>query len=203
MALTITHPSLKQITVDVLRAAFAEFDIAPTSNLLIIPASPDGWANLPCIMVQQMGDGETASHIGDSIADQFIDGDIEVTLGNSYLATQIVEVRLFSKFKDERDRIGHLLPAAFLRGRGTSVNPGLFITTPGLDLPKVSGGADEEIADTSKEFSPHSIYMRSFNLSALAEVTIQENAGPPLDDVLVRGEFYDADTEVDLTFSEP
>lgn len=196
MALSFTNPSLKAVTLQVLQSGFAGRTIAPTTNLEIIPSSPDDWAILPCISVSQLSDTETSSHIGDSLADQFINGDFTVTVGQSTLFTQTVEIKLWAKKKDERDRLGHMLKEELFRGRGTSDAPGLFITTDGMDLPKISGGHDEDIVDTSREFAPYPIHTRTYVLSALTELTIQHDSPTfPIDDIEVREFEYETSLE--------
>lgn len=196
MAVTITNPSLKAVALQVLQSGFSGRDITPTTSLEIIPSSPDDWAILPCISVFQLSDGETTSHIGDSLADQFIDGDSTVTVGQSALFTQTVEIKLWCKKKDERDRLGHMLKEELFRGRGTSDAPGPFISTDGLDLPKISGGHDEDIVDTSREYAPYPLYTRTYLLSAITELTIQhDSAAFPLDDIEVREFSYETTLE--------
>jgi hypothetical protein len=195
MALTITSPSLKQVTIAVLTAGLAERDLLPTPRLGVIPNSPDDWAELPVVTVQQLSDGESFSHIGDSLADQYIGDDTEVTAGQSALFTQVVEVRVWSKKSAERDRLGDIVKQELFRGRGTSDAPGLFISTDGLDLPKITGGHDEDINDTSKEFAPYPLYCRTYVMSALSELTIQHTAGEAISQIDVFGDGYEQTLE--------
>jgi hypothetical protein len=204
MALSITNPSLKAVTVQVLRDGFAGRDITPTTALQILPNNPEDWAELPCVTVQQLSDAESNPHIGDSLADQSLEDDTEVTAGQSTLFTQTVEIRLWSKKAQERDRLGLMLKEELFRGRGTSDAPGPFIATDGLDLPKISGGHDEEISDLSREYAPYPIFCRTYILSALTELTIQHGAGPALDDFQVREDSYEVDLAIDFpTASQP
>ena len=208
VSLVITHPSLKEVTLQVLQAGFPQRDISPTKNLEIIRASPTDWADLPTISIHQNSSGEMTQHIGDSLADDF-DSDQNLTVvGQSTLLTQVVEVRLWCQKPDERDRLGNMLLEELFRGRGTSNAPGPFISTDGMDLPKISGGQDEEVADTSGQYAPYPLYTRTFILSALTELTIQ-NPVPefPIDDIEVT-EISDTTTLEDLsggydTASEP
>jgi hypothetical protein len=189
--LTITHPSLKDILVTALQTGFAQRDMTLPNGMIgktptVDTADPADFATLPSIIVTQLADGETFSHIGDSLADQYLpfeEGDTVPEAGISALFTQVVEVKLVTTNKDQRDRLGKMLKEELFRARGTSANPGILTTTPGLDTPKITGGHDENLSDTSQEFAPHPLFFRTYTLSALTELTIQEPAAGAIGEI--------------------
>jgi hypothetical protein len=85
-----------------------------------------------------------------------------------------------------------MLKEELFRGRGTSNAPGLFISTDGMDLPRISGGHDEDVVDTSGQYAPYPLYCRTYTLSALTELTIQSDVQEfPIDDIEVLETSYD------------
>lgn len=215
MALTITAPELKSITLAVVAAGFARLspaDLLPkedsTGRVVRGPLTfgindPMDWADFPFIGINLLSDSEFVSHIGDSLADELVGLEGEVYAGASTLFQQHVEVKLWSRNGDERDRLGPLLKQALFLGRGTDVNPGLYLTTDGLSLPKITGGVDEGISITGEQYPAHTVYTRTYFVTAVTELTVQETAGDALSMVSVNGDYFQEDVFVELEAPSP
>lgn len=187
----ITNPDLKTVTHQVLEAGFAEFEEVKVTVGINSPESPQV---LPFVSVHLLGDAESDSHIGDALADQLLDDQVYAGIGAEF--TQQVQVKLWSNKATERDRLGPLLKAILLAGRGTDAKPGLYLTTDGLEVPKIGGGYDEDIEVTAEQYSPQMLHMRTYILTAKATLTVQEPVGAPVETILVRGDDVDIDAEL-------
>src|SRR5439155_139613 len=118
---------------------------------------PQDWADMTggYVGINQLADTEQYSHLGDALADEFDPDSGDIFAGASTLFFQNVEVKLWCRNGDERDRLALLLKQALFTGRGTDSNPGLFLTTDGVSLPKITGGVDEGISVTSEQYPAH------------------------------------------------
>lgn len=179
----IVNPDLKSVVYDLLVAGFAEFE---EKDVTVGINSPDNPGLLPFIAINLLSDAETMANIGDCIADELVDNQVYAGIGNEW--TQQVEVKLWSLNAAERDRLGLLMKAILKSGAGTSANPGLYLTTPGLQLPKIGGGYDEGVVVTSEQYPSQTIYMRTYVLTANTTLTIQEPTGSPVGMIRVIGE---------------
>jgi hypothetical protein len=198
----IHHPDLKEITFDLVREQFAARELLDADgNPLVVTvatADPADAALFPFVGINLLSDAESATHVGDSIADEFVEDEGEVYAGASSIFSQQVECKLWTTNAEERDFLGRILKETLLIGRGTSANPGPFVVTPGVTNVRITGGHDEGISQTAEAYSPHPLYMRTYMLSATTELTIQEPAGPALGELIVDGEGYDADPLAEL-----
>lgn len=210
MSYIVTAPDLKDVTYNVLLAGFTV--VSPT-DLVAQPATPTtasraalnlgkndplDWADFPFIGINLLSDSETFTHIGDSLADELVGIEGDVYAGCSALFQQHVEVKLWCRNGDERDRLGGLLKVVLFAGRGTDVNPGLFLTTDGIVLPKITGGVDEGISITGEQYPAHTVYTRTYFVTAVTELTLQENASSALNAVSVSGNYYPAVLDLPL-----
>lgn len=211
MSYIVTAPDLKEVTCDVLQAGFtvlspddlvaqpATATTAARAALNIGKNDPMDWADFPFIGVNLLSDSESFSHIGDSIADELVGIEGDVYAGCSALFQQHVEIKLWCRNGDERDRLGKLLKLVLMAGRGTDVNPGLYLTTDGIVLPKITGGIDEGISITGEQYPAHTVYTRTYFVTAVTEVTLQENASSALNAVSVSGNYYPAVIDLPLS----
>lgn len=194
----IICPDLKDVVFDVVTAGFARLSPADAAKLKIGKNDPMDWADFPFVGINLMSDSEQFSHIGDSLADELVGLEDQVYSGCSALFSQHVEVKLWCRNGDERDRLGKLLKQALMLGRGTDVNPGLFLTTDGLALPKLTGGVDEGISVTGEQYPAHTVYTRTYFVNAVTELTIQESASDALSAVSVNGDYFPEDVFAEL-----
>src|SRR5579864_3511411 len=168
------------------------------SNITLSVADPETWAELPMVAINLTSDTESNAHIGSSLDDETVVEEGQVYAGASAIFSQVVEVTLWTKNKLERDRLGKKLKQAlFLYGQGTSANPGPFVTTPGVAEARITGGADQGINETSGQYAPHPLYLRTYYVSALTELSGQEPAGEPVEEVFAFGEAYAVDLNFD------
>jgi hypothetical protein len=211
MAYIISHPDLKEITFNVVKDGFAARSLLDEDNRPIVvtvaTADPIDTGVLPFVGINLMGDTETASHIGDSMADETVEVEGQVYAGASAIFSQQVEAKVWSTNAVERDTLGKMLKEILFSARGTSFNPGPFLTTEGLSLVKITGGHDEGISDTSEQYAPHPLYMRTYILSANTTLNIQEPTGAPITEVIPLGEAVNgnalAELEINPTTGEP
>lgn len=196
MSYIITAPDLKDITFNVLTAGFKVLSPADADRVTIGKNDPMDWADFPFIGINLLSDSEFISHIGDSIADELVGLEDQVYAGCSTEFQQHVEVKLWCVNGDERDRLGAIVKQALFAGRGTDVNPGLYLTTDGVLLPKISGGMDEGISITGEQYPTHTVYSRTYFVTAVTELTLQENASEALSFVSVSGNYFPATVNV-------
>lgn len=185
MAYVVHCPDLKQIVLDVLTPGFAALAPADAAHLTLFVNDPMDFADFPCVGINLLSDTEYVQSIGDVLGD-VTDDEGTLHAGASTLCQQNVEVKLWSSNGDERDRLGRLLKLALFTGRGTEINPGLFLTIDGLWLPRITGGIDEGISVTAEQYPAHTVYTRTYYVTAVTELTLQE-AAPVLEDVVVQG----------------
>lgn len=198
MSYEIVAPDLKAVTYEVIRAGFAI--VSPTDltrrtlpdrpPLKIGTNDPMDWADFPFIGINLLSDSEAFAHIGDTLADELMGIEDQVYAGCSTLFQQHVECKLWCRNGDERDRLGSLLKIALFTGRGTDFSPGLYNTTEGVTLAKITGGVDEGISITGEQFPAHTVYTRTYFVTAITELTIQQNASDALKLVSVSGNYY-------------
>jgi hypothetical protein len=196
MAYEVLAPDLKQVVFDILTGGMLGISPDDAAKLKIGVNDPLDWADFPFCGINLLADTEQFAHIGDSLADEFLEDEGQIYAGISALFQQHVEIKLWSINGDERDRLGTLLKVALMTGRGTDVNPGLFLTTPGLANAKITGGMDEGISVTGSEYPAHTVYTRTYYVTALTEVTLQEKVGEPVSDVLLTADFFAADIDL-------
>lgn len=181
---TIVHPDLKDLTFTIVTDGFAEREEA--KKLTVSNADPEDWGELPMVAINLVSDTQTNSHIGSSLDDELIEEEDQVYAGMGAIFSQVVEVTLWTTNKEQRDRLGKALKEVlFVFGLGTSINPGLFVTTPGVAEVRITGGQDQGIVDTSQQYAPHALFLRTYYVNAITELTAQEPAGQPIDESVV------------------
>ncbi len=189
MAYVVHCPDLKQIAFDVVTAGFLALSPADAANLTVAVNDPMDFACFPFVGLNLLSDTESSGAIGDVLGDVDLGDEGGLYAGASTWFQQNVEVKLWCRNGDERDRLGLLLKQALFTGRGTDVNPGLFLTIDGLTLPRISGGVDEGISVTAEQYPAHTVYTRTYYLTATTELTLQEPV-ERLAGVTVRGDTF-------------
>lgn len=141
------------------------------SEVKVLKADPQQQAEIPCIGINRVEDGESNQSISDHVGDHYDKESQKYykTVGTYF--QESVEVRIWHKNADERDKLYRHVKAILLANRLPLVDKGLLNIT-------LRGGRDEQ--DSSMQQATIVLYWASITMSFLnpLDVTFEEVISP-------------------------
>ncbi|MEC0169912.1 hypothetical protein [Paenibacillus graminis] len=151
---------VKERLLQFLKAGFQQAGV----RMNVLKSDPQTAAELPCIGINRIADGEAVHSLGDYAGSDFDKDSLEYSEVYSAYYQESMEVRIWHTNADERERVYRLLKALLMVFRPVIVEQGVRSFT-------VEGGKDE--SDFTGQVAPFPVYWASVVISYLNPLDVQ------------------------------